>query len=215
MKINNPSEWLKFIRSESRYFIPHECRGGIAIDCGSNVGSFEVNNQNRFDLYVCFDVLTDNIEHLKNNLEPLNIKYSVEKRACSKQQNIKIPVYAYEMNGSIDYFGNSGNVATSLGDGWKKENKLDEVESITIEEIKSKYQKIKILKIDIEGAEYEFLLDKDLSFIEYIVGEFHFGKEKQMELVSYIMKSHNLISYDGGHCYSFKQKTEEDLAYEW
>ena len=68
------------------------------------------------------------------------------------------------MNGSIDYFGNSGNVATSLGDGWKKENKLDEVESITIEEIKSKYQKIKILKIDIEGAEYEFLLDKDLAY---------------------------------------------------
>ena len=212
MKINNPTEWTKFITNEANYHIPNECCGGIAIDCGSNVGALELRNRNRFEIYYCYDILQDNIDTMHKNLEGLGVNYKTHLLACSGTADIMVPVYAYAThNGSIDFFGNYGNVGTILsceaGElGWSSNNKITELPSVTIEQILKPHKKIKLLKVDIEGVEYEFLGGKDLSMIEYIVGELHFHKEKQNTLVEHIGLTHDLIFYDGGNGYSFKNR---------
>jgi hypothetical protein len=46
----------------------------------------------------------------------------------------------------------------------------------------------------VEGSEYQFLLGKDLSNINYIVGEFHFDDDKKKELIEWIGKTHEIHS---------------------
>jgi len=216
MKVNNPKEWTKYITAEAKYFIPEECNGGLAIDCGCNVGAFVLNNHNKFDKFICFDILEENLEILKNNLLNKNINYECEKRACFSESNKSISVYAHsQSDGSVNYFGNSGNVGIKLfnnGDnkwGWNEENKIDEVKTITIEEILEKYSPVKLLKVDIEGSEYDFLMNKNLNKIEYIVGEMHFLESQQTkELIEYISKTHDIIDISE-NCFCFRLKNDE------
>ena len=47
---------------------------------------------------------------------------------------------------------------------------------------------INIMKVDIEGAEYDFLMNKDLSNINYMYIEFHLSPEKNKELGEHLGK---------------------------
>jgi hypothetical protein len=56
-----------------------------------------------------------------------------------------------------------------------------------------------LLKIDCEGAEYDFLIDADLSKIKYIVMELHnfLGGVKQKQLMTHIENTHTEIYSEG------------------
>jgi len=198
-KVNNPKAWTKYVTSEGRYPLPPGCAGGLVVDCGSNVGAFELNYGSLFKKFICYDVCEENINILHENLSDKNLEYEVYKRACTSKKNTMVDVYAHHnQQGLTDYFGNSGNVGIDLylnkdNSGYTKENKIDEVESITIEEIVEKHPEIQLLKIDIEGAEYEFLQDKDLTKIPYIVGELHFDGEIRNKLLKHIVKTHKVF----------------------
>ena len=71
IKIDNKEQWKTFIMREASYTIPDECRGGLCVDAGCNIGDFEMNHANRFDKYVCFDVFEENITEAKNNTKDL------------------------------------------------------------------------------------------------------------------------------------------------
>ena len=214
IKIVEPQKWTEFIFQEAQYPIPVECQGGVVIDCGSNVGDFELRHGHRFEKYVCFDILDENIRLLHDNLEGLNLNYKVEKRACSDKPDETVPVYAHQNpKGELNYFGNSGNAGTVLSvnsdnSGWLKDNKIDEAPSITIEEITKKHSSIKLLKCDIEGGEYSFLLNKDLSIFEYIAIEIHFEEEQRKSLVDFICKTHDLI-HNATHVHIFKLRLKK------
>ena len=62
IKIERKEDWKEFIKKEAKYSIPAECRGGICIDAGCNIGDFELNYGNRFDKYICFDVFQENVK---------------------------------------------------------------------------------------------------------------------------------------------------------
>ncbi len=199
-----------FILNEANYYIPDEIRGGTAVDLGCNIGDFELNNGTRFDKYICYDVLEENIQFLVKNLENKNLNYEVHKKAIHDTSNVLVPVYAHQNEQKeTEVFGNSGNVGTILYDtgnwGWHAYNKIDEVASVTIEEIVSTYGAITILKIDVEGAEYKGLLNKDLTAIKYIAGEFHFELELVNKLVEFIKTTHNLILQDGNKYYFMRK----------
>jgi FkbM family methyltransferase len=208
MEIISKDEWKNFIVGEARYDIPDECRGGICVDAGCNIGDFELNNTTRFDKYVCYDVFDKNIDECILNTSNLGIEIEIHKLAVWSESKRFINVYAYESasNNSIEHFGNSGNVGCieikfENGAGWKGENIIDSVETISIDSIIEKYGTINLLKIDVEGSEYEFLLGKDLSKINYIVGEIHFEADKQKELMDWISNTHESL---GG--FKFKLK---------
>jgi hypothetical protein len=183
---------------EANYSLPDECRGGLCVDAGCNIGDFPMNNKNRFDKYICYDVFQENIDECKKNTDTLGCIVEIHKKAVWSESGKKINVMAYRQNenGDLQHFGNSGNVGCieivgDGGQGWTKDNVIDTVETICIEDIKKTYGNIKLLKVDVEGSEYNFLLNKDLSNIDYIVGEFHFEKEKKDDLDSWICKTHD------------------------
>lgn len=201
--IERKDEWKSFIMTEARYNIPDECRGGLCVDAGCNIGDFEMNNRDRFDKYVCFDVFQENIEECIKNTIDINSEIEVHKLAVWSDSKQFINVMAHEPvdTHNLQHFGNSGNVGCveytgPYGGGHFKENTIDIVETISLEDIIAKYGEINLLKIDVEGSEYKFLLGKDLSKINYIVGEFHYDDDKKMELEKWITNTHtNFGSY--------------------
>ncbi len=201
IKIDNKEQWKEFIMREASYAIPEECKGGLCIDAGCNIGDFEMNHKNRFDKYVCFDVFEENITEAKNNTKDLGVDIEINKLAVWSESDKFINVMAYERwdTKNIQYFGASGNVGCveyigDKGAGWNRDNTIDLVQTISIDSIIEKHGTINLLKVDVEGSEYEFLLGKDLSKINYIVGEFHFEQEKQKELVDWISKTHDVCA---------------------
>ena len=201
ISIENKEDWKSFIMNEAKYNLPDECRGGLCVDAGCNIGDFEMNHGNRFDKYVCFDVFQENIEECINNTKDLGIEIEVNKLAVWSESDKFINVLAYEPwdTKNLQHFGNSGNVGCieykgANGEGWNVENTIDLVKTISIKSIVEQYGNINLLKVDVEGSEYEFLLGKDLSNINYIVGEFHFDDEKKKELIEWIGKTHEIHS---------------------
>jgi FkbM family methyltransferase len=197
IKIERKEEWKSFIMNEAKYNVPDECRGGLCVDAGCNIGDFEMNHRNRFDKYVCFDVFEENIiEATKNTAE-----VEINKLAVWSESDKFINVLAYEPwdTKNLQHFGNSGNVGCveykgEKGEGWKQENTIDLIRTISIESIIEQYGHINLLKVDVEGSEYEFLLGKDLSKINYIVGEFHFEAEKIQGLIDWISNTHEVCN---------------------
>jgi FkbM family methyltransferase len=214
IKIERKEDWKNFIMREAKYWLPAECMGGICVDAGCNIGDFELNYENRFDKYICFDVFQENVDECIKNTKELKSDIEVFKLAVWSESNKKINVYAYEWatdSDNLNQFGNSGNIScieTTLenGAGWKSENVIDVVNTISIDSIIENYGTINLLKIDVEGAEYEFLLNKDLSKINYITGEFHFDQQKQDKLNFWISKTHKRFKTTGYPDY-FKLKT--------
>jgi FkbM family methyltransferase len=201
IKIDNKEQWKEFIMREASYTIPEECKGGLCVDAGCNIGDFEMNHKNRFDKYVCFDVFEENIIEATKNTKNLGVEIEINKLAVWSKSDTFINVLAYEPwdSKNIQHFGNSGNVGCveyigDKGAGWKIENTIDFVQTISIDSIIEKYGNINLLKVDVEGSEYEFLLGKYLSKINYIVGEFHFEEEKKTELINWISNTHDVCA---------------------
>ena len=201
IKIDDKEQWKTFIMQEASYNLPDECRGGLCVDAGCNIGDFEMNHKNRFDKYVCFDVFEENIIEATKNTKNLGVEIEINKLAVWSKSDTFINVLAYEPwdSKNIQHFGNSGNVGCveyigDKGAGWKIENTIDFVQTISIDSIIEKYGNINLLKVDVEGSEYEFLLGKYLSKINYIVGEFHFEEEKKTELINWISNTHDVCA---------------------
>ena len=201
IKIQNKEEWKSFIMNEAKYNVPDECRGGLCVDAGCNIGDFELNHRERFDKYVCFDVFEENVNECIKNTKDIQAEIEVNKLAVWSESDIFINVMAYEPwdTKNLQHWGNSGNVGCveyegERGEGWKQENSIDLVRTISIDSIIEQYGNINLLKVDVEGSEYQFLLGKDLSKINFIVGEFHFGHERQQELINWISKTHDVHS---------------------
>ena len=200
IEIVSKDSWKNFIMNEAKYDIPDECSGGLCVDAGCNIGDFEMNNKNRFDKYVCYDVFEENINECIKNTKNLGVEVEVHKSAVWSEANKFINVYAYEPwdTKNLQHFGNSGNVGCveytgPQGEGWKPENAIDLTRTVSIDSIIEEYGTINLLKVDVEGSEYEFLLGKDLSKINYIVGEMHFSEEKKKELVDWISNTHDRL----------------------
>ena len=204
MKINDKERWKEFILREARYQLPEECKGGLCIDAGTNIGDFPMNFGNRFDKYICYDVFDENIEEADNNTKDLGLDIQIHKRAVWDSSNQFIDVIAYVPwdTQNTDHFGNSGNVGCveyegEKGAGWKKENSIGLISTISLDTIIETYGDINLLKVDVEGSEYQFLQNKDLSKVHWIALELHFEVDTQLELISWINNTHTIVKeYD-------------------
>ena len=213
IKIVEPEKWKKKIVAEAQYKLPDDCRGGICIDAGCNIGDFIINHKNRFDKYICYDVFQENIDEAIKNTKDFNVDAEFILKAVWSKSNEVINVYGYNPCNSdnLNHFGNSGNISVhstepgAHGEGWKPENTIGSVETISLEEIIETYGTINLLKIDVEGSEYDFLLDKDLSKINFITGEFHREPSDILRIVEHIKKTHNVVS-SSKHVYTFRLK---------
>ena len=202
-KIKKLDSWFNAICSEieASYHIPITCRGGTVIDCGSNAGGFPVVFNARFDRYICYEADPDNHGYSKKKIKQLAFPQfnlseicTFENKACYKNGGETVSIYRH--NNEV-----SGDNSIYEGKDHPAENKITEVKTVSIEDIKEKYfcdkclRPIELLKCDIEGAEYDFLLNKDLSIFKFMIVETHdrAGKEAPMhELIDFISKTHNV-----------------------
>jgi|TARA_R110000850_G_scaffold139257_5_gene260431 FkbM family methyltransferase len=173
------------------YKIPK--KGGIAIDIGANIGAFSIVNHNKFDKIISFEPSQNTYDIcVKNTKQYGNVdvyRYAVDKESDG------IAKLCGFINGNV-----SGNASTMVADCYDLNN-YEEVPTISLERIFKMLNipKIDYLKIDCEGGEYDFLMNKDLNNINYIGIEIHIhlGEEKMNELITHIEKTHSKYSTHG------------------
>jgi len=148
------------------------------IDCGCNVGEFPAAFGDKFHAIMGIDASSYNINQFQKHHHHPTMHKGLWK---TDGEILKLKKYM-------------GNV----------DDEYEEVETMSLETLISKVGDIGLLKVDIEGAEFEFLLDKDLSRIKWITGEFHnwlfqtasYG----IDLLEYIGETHEEVySHGDGH----------------
>lgn len=199
-------DWLEFITSEvsQSYGLPADCKGGVVIDCGSNVGAFPLVFNCRFDKYVCYEANPKNIKLMKEALDFYNLNapssyydlrdfYSVENKACYKTGGMTVPIYDHTDK-------RSGDCSIYLSHSHLEKDKIADVPTISVEDVRKKYFcesckiPIQLLKCDIEGAEHDFLLNQDISIFKFICMEIHGEEAKFHKMVAFLAETHDIIA---------------------
>ena len=184
--------------------------GDVVIDIGANVGMVSILLAKKFPFLkiYSFEPLKENYDNFIKNIELNNIPKGVitaENKAVTKDGRL----ITMSIN-SANKGGSSTTDVISVNSIMTKEN--SQVESITLEEIFKKYNinKLKLLKIDCEGSEYEILYNVNtdiLNNIENLIGEFHENKDltdeydidKLCEYVSKYIKNYKVTK--ARHCF--------------
>ena len=178
-------------------------KNSIIVDCGANIGGFVNAFKDNFNKFICIEASSYNIERIQINNKDILHKIDLHHKAVSDEsfKNVKLMKYVND-NGDDSPSGCFGTIEYEFdnGAGWKS-NVYEEVNTISLEEILSMVGgNIDLLKVDVEGAEYDFLYKKDLSNIKYITMEVHnFLDKKRDDLIDWIETTHKEIDtkYDG------------------
>lgn len=220
---NNLFHFQDSILSDSVNIIAHELNnndydftnidfkdGDIVIDIGANVGMVSILLAKKFPFLkiYSFEPLKENYDNLLKNIELNNIPEGIitaENKAVTKDGRL--------INMSINSSNKGGSSTAdviSTNSIMTKEN--CQIESITLEEIFKKYNinKLKLLKIDCEGSEYEILYNANINIlnnIENLIGEFHENKDltdeydidKLCDYVSKYIKNYKVTK--ARHCF--------------
>lgn len=194
LKFNDGNNWLqkRITGVRSAYKIPKNI-SGVAVDIGANIGAFSVVNHENFDKIISFEPASQTFERCKEQTSSFD-NVSVYQYAVGKHSGDTVKLRHYK-----DAFY-SGNATTLDDPKWYNDSDYEEVETISLEDIYTKFNlnKINYLKIDCEGGEYDFLMKKDISNIDYIAIEIHIQLgNKGKELLEYLKQTHDVISHHG------------------
>ncbi len=153
--------------------------GGLVIDCGANVGisTAYYAEQHPNAKVISYEADPDIFTYLQKNIESIGCK------------NIELIQKAVWINNEYIEFAQEGSASGSI---FGQSNKI-KVPCVRLKEVLQSHIHIDILKIDIEGAEFEVIRDckDELHRADYIFLEYHsFSSQEQVlpELLS-ILKS--------------------------
>jgi FkbM family methyltransferase len=207
---NQPHNWFQRITNECSQEYPIHLvdidANDVVIDLGCNVGGFSQAWNYRFHNILAIDASLYNVEHYKSKH-----KNKVLHKAIYSKDGEIVKLKKYMVDGNDTNSGNfsiTGFVYSHNNHGWGGDE-YEEVETISLETILQMVGgNIGLLKIDVEGAEVDALLNKDLSKIKYITGEFHnfLGKETQTKLFNWIENTHMELYSNGNGISSHYQK---------
>ena len=172
---NQPANWFERITEECRNEYPmdlvniHEMEW--VIDAGCNVGGFTQAWGHRFQAIMGIDASSYNIEQYQSRHHNPTMH-----KALWKTDGEILQLKKYMGDGDDDTnsgnFSVTGYVNPDNGHGFRG-LEYENVETLSLEGLIERVGDIGLLKVDIEGAEFEFLNNKDLRRIKYITGEFH------------------------------------------
>jgi len=209
---NQPENWFERITSECQREYPIHLMADISsdelvIDAGCNVGGFAEAYKHRFSNFLAIDASAYNIEQYQSHHH-----YPTLHKALYSVDNEIVKLKKYMVPERDNDDTNSGNYSIT---GFYYENKngwsgdeYEEVQTISLETILNGIESVGLLKVDIEGAEMDFLFNKDLSKIKWITGEFHnfLGGVNQKKLFTWIENTHQEVYSDGNGLDSHFQK---------
>lgn len=163
MKENLAKE-LADARSNARY-LPMYGRGGTFLDCGSNIGEVSRMASEYFDSVIAIEA------------HPETFARGVER--CRHLNNIKfINAAVWSENGNLMFVSSPENSTGATARPQKRlkgagEDYYKQVESVSFSDLINCYSP-RVIKMDIEGAEYEVLNSTNLNIeCEWISIEFH------------------------------------------
>lgn len=170
------------------YNVPSDCRNGICLDIGSNVGNFFSKHSNFFSLIHYYEPVDDNWK-VCSSKKYKNVRGFKNAVGSSDDEVVQLYVHSSQDSGSCRV--NNGHR------DWTSEIVAD-VKTCCIETClqrifdESNADILDYMKIDCECSEYEFFLGKDLSMIKYIGMELHcqLGREKSKEVFDWISRTH-------------------------
>jgi len=191
------------------YVIPPEINKNVCIDLGSNVGFFALENYDKFNFLYAIDASYQNFTTTLRKIIYENVKNNKAKNvfcfnlAAAKDGGKIIKIYRHDNNGESVSPMTVEEMFTNQYKNWDETKETyHNVYSISLENLYTFFniKYIDYLKVDIEGAEYDFLLNKDLSNIGCLALEIHgtLGQQKKDELKKYIEKYFEIyfIEYD-------------------
>lgn len=204
LEYTNQDNWISVITNECKEYPIHKIditENFITVDAGANIGGFVMAWGDKFSKIYCIEASKNNFDRLIENSKLYKNKTSYYNLAVSKNSGdiLKLMHYTHE-GGEKTNSGNFGvinYVNQQNNHGWKEETGYEEVKSICLEDILEIVGgKIDLLKVDVEGSEYNFLYDKDLNNVNYITMELHnflYHNGTQNSLIHHIEKTHNEI----------------------
>jgi len=141
------------------YYIANMQKVSFALDIGANIGAFSSRLSRRFPDCKIISV------------EPEPSNFSVLQKNCSANPNITLINKAvWSHSDGVEIFADSGGTAVVSND----ESFL--VDSISFDELVKDFEYIDLMKMDVEGAEVEIILNASpdsLRKISKVTGEFH------------------------------------------
>jgi len=193
--------WFQRITDECGWEYPIHMMGDIhpnelVIDAGCNVGGFTQAYKSRFFNIIPIDASLYNIEQYKQHHPEFNPIHAALYSADNEIVRLKKCMY-----GNSDT--NSGNFSImgqdlGNGNGWVGDE-YEEVPTLSFETLLNDVISVGLLKLDIEGAEWDFMYGKDLSKIKWITMELHnfLGEEKQRLFCEWVGRTHDEVASDG------------------
>ena len=184
------------------YLLPEDTKNGICIDVGANYGNFIKKNHTNFKEIHYIEPLKHVYDFLNSEFENYDNVFGYNKAVWS-ESNKPLRMVSHLNNDA----GSAAVKGEFINDDWT-DNTINEILSISIEELIDKFKKIDYLKVDCETSEYPFLFNKDLTKIRYIGIELHnqLGVEKYNELVSWIKNTHDLVYGDDTYTFGINKE---------
>lgn len=177
-----------------QYIVPDEVKNGICLDIGSNYGDFTDKYKDFFSKIYFVEAQTTLFNNIKIRFKDFNNIIGFN-NAVWNESNVSLDMIWHDNHDP----GSVGVKGPYVNNHWIDEF-VNSVTSISLEDLLKEinHDKIDYLKLDCETSEYPFLYGKDLTPFKYIGAELHFqlGEQKYNELLSFITKTHDLISGD-------------------
>ena len=155
----------------------------IVLDIGANIGFFTILSENAKKI-ICVEPLKQAIPLLKKNIKANNLENKTKVVNAAVGEKGKLII-------EVDKKLNLSRIVR------KKNKNTYEIESFDLKSLVKKY-KSNMLRLDVEGYEYEILCKKIPKEIKKISIEFHtelLGKRKVKELFDYFEKEGFKVKY--------------------
>jgi len=184
--------------------LPHEksvqktlknLKGDLFVDVGANLGFYCFILNRNFKRIIAVEPHPSNMEEIRNSMRSFGIK-NIEcvQKAISNR------------NGLLPLFLSAGDTGHALGE-WTRKDEHMIVETITLQALLRNYNTIDLVKVDVEGAEWQ-VLEGSLPIIDKIkswVIELH-NLERKTELESLLSSLNYIVEWlDYNHIFAWRR----------
>jgi FkbM family methyltransferase len=197
----------------------------IVVDCGVGPGYFFWFYHSFFKNYFGVEASSQNLLNLHSKFKLANsTNCSAIHRACYSTSDESVDLKKIKGTNvmSKGFTVNNNSIFYEVGqkqENWdnpisEKDLEIESVTTICLDSIfsKLKCKKIDFLKVDIEGAEYDFLMGKDLSRVRFLAVECPPNKKKSKLLSNYILSQGFKLLFSNKRDFTFcrtEEKTDD------
>ena len=170
------------------------------VDVGTNVGTFSYYASGFFQNIYSYEAMKQTYEAAKENLQGVkNVKLHNLAVSDESDKEVKIVAHSSGLSGDSSVYNTT------------EDNLYEVVKTIDLDKIfvDNSIDRIDYLKVDCEGSEYQLLMNKDLSKIDFLAMELHpgyLGEEKTKELLAHLDKYFVLHYQLGEHILFYGNK---------